>query len=316
MKPLLNQQLFDGISACVYHNRNGCRYSTQEHHCFLRYLHPPELDPSLFLQCSLLCRSRSWTGDYHHRINPPFLTVTLIHSGEVAVRHKTEFFRAEAGDAILFHPNSDYEFMTETRCEKSAVILNGSALTALLKQGGLAEKTAIPLQAPERLEEYFSRLAVRLPESYRHTTRLEISGICCELLQFLAAPENIRKYPPPLERVLELMALRYVEPLNIGELANSAGISPAGLTRLFKRHLKTTPYKYLTEFRMRRAEQMLENHAFSIKEIAEKTGYCNPLNFSTEFRKRHSCSPREFMNGISHKPGRSARRDSTDTSET
>lgn len=297
MKPLLDQHLFDGMSGRVYFDRDGRLFRIQERHCFLRYLHPAEQDSELFLQCTLLCRSRSWTGDYHRRINPPFLTVMLVHSGETAVRAGKEFFRAEPGDAVLLLPGTDCEFMTEHACEKSAVLIAGRSLDALLEAGGLTGKTVISLRAPERLEEYFSRIAAKLPESYRHAARLELSGLCCEVLQFLAAPEEAQNYPPPLEQVLSAMARRYAEPLNMEELAAEAGISAAGLTRLFKRHLRMTPYRYLTGFRMRQAERMLEERAFSVKEIAEKVGYNNPLNFSTEFRKWHSCPPREFMNG-------------------
>lgn len=297
MKPFSDRNLFDGTAARVYFDRDGRRYSTLERHFFLCCQHPVETDPELFLQCSLFCRTRSWTGDYHHRINPPFLTVMLIHSGETAVRCGNECFRAEPGDAVLFHPGTDYEFMTERECGKSAVIIGGRSLAALLQSGGLAEKTVISLRAPERLEEYFSRISVKLPESYRHAVRLEISGLCCEMLQFLAAPEEVRIGPLPLEQALSVIARRYAEPLTVGALAAAAGISAAGLVRLFKLHLRTTPYRYLTGFRMRQAERMLEERVCSIKEIAEKVGYNNPLNFSTEFRKWHTCSPRGFMNG-------------------
>lgn len=297
MRPFSERNLFDGIAAHVYFDRDGRRYSTLERHCFLCRQHPVGTDPGLFLQCNLFCRTRSWTGDYHHRVNPPFLTVMLVHSGETAVRCGSEYFRAEPGDAVLFHPGTDYEFMTERECEKSAVLIGGRSLAVLLQSGGLAEKMVVSLRAPERLEEYFSRIAVKLPESFRHAVRQEISGLCCEMLQFLAVPEEAHNYPFPLEQALSVIARQYAEPLTVESLAVAAGISIAGLARLFKFHLQTTPYKYLTGFRMRQAERMLEERTCSIKEIAEKVGYGNPLNFSTEFRKWHTCSPREFMNG-------------------
>ena len=77
-------------------------------------------------------------------------------------------------------------------------------------------------------------------------------------------------------------------------LAKNSGTSVTNLVRLFRKYLNTTPHRYLIDFRMRHAERLLDEHISSIKEIAQLVGYPNPLNFSTEFRRRHGCSPREW----------------------
>lgn len=39
---------------------------------------------------------------------------------------------------------------------------------------------------------------------------------------------------------------------------------------------------------------LLTDSQLSVKEIAARTGYARPLNFSAEFRKRFGCSPRMY----------------------
>ena len=102
------------------------------------------------------------------------------------------------------------------------------------------------------------------------------------------------------EKLVELLAFMEANPeypFSLRELARHYGCSVSHLTRLFHQHCRSTPYRMLTEMRMRRAVALLLQTELSIKEIAAKAGYENPLNFSTEFRKRHNESPRRFRNG-------------------
>ena len=150
MKPLPDPHCFDGIEAREYHREGAECYRTVERHRFLQYRHPVRPSDDMLLGCPLLCRTRSWSGDYHYRRNPPFLTVTLIHSGEMAFRTAALSGIAEPGDLVLFPPRTEYEFMTPTRCERSAVLLEGSLLDALLpvlRQTVTLDDTSVPEHA-------------------------------------------------------------------------------------------------------------------------------------------------------------------------
>ena len=48
---------------------------------------------------------------------------------------------------------------------------------------------------------------------------------------------------------------------------------------------------------MDQAAKLLDAHTFSVKEVAARVGYENPLNFSTEFRKWFGISPRSYRDG-------------------
>ena len=295
MKPLADISIFKEISARVYEKKADHCFSSRERHHHLIYVDSMEDLSEMLLCCTLACRTRSWTGDYHKRVRPPFLSITLIHSGETAVRIGEDFFLAEEGDLILFPPYGDYEYMTFGNSERSAVLFAGKSLLSVLESSGLKNRYCIQLQHPEKVEEYFRQISDTLSEGFRFSARRALAGICFELLQYLSVPEDSVSIIPALKIATEWIALHFSEPLTMDQLAKKAGISVASLTRLFRRYLKTTPYRYLISYRMRYAEYLLKKQTFSIKEVADKAGYRNPLNFSTEFRKYYFCSPREFI---------------------
>ncbi len=286
--------LFAGVKSKCYHDKGPERYFTTEHHCFLCYQHPVKYGDGLFLQCDLFCRTRSWTGDHHCRLHPPFLNIGLIHSGETAIRSGERYTMAKAGDAFFLAPDTEYEFLTPHLCERSAVLISGPLLREAVSSSGLRETPVIPLASPGTLETLLEHLPGMLQESYRLSVRRKISNLCFELIQYLSSPDTVPSLPENLSRVLEKIGREYGNPLDVETLARHAGISSSNLTRLFKRHLGRTPHQYLTGIRMEQAVRMLEQHTLSIKEIAERVGYGNPLNFSTEFKKRFGVSPKRF----------------------
>ena len=294
MKPLPDHSIFEGISSRIYEKRQDHCFRSRERHHHLLELCSAEDFSKMLLGCSFFCRTRSWTGDYHKRENPPFLTVTLVHSGETAVRIGGRYFIAEAGDVILFPPYGNYEYFTLGNSERSAVLITGKSLLPVLESAGLADTFCLHLEQPEKLEEYFRRIMGKLSDAFRLSARRALAGICFELIQFLSMPEEAVSVNPALGIATEWIARHFPEPLRMEEIAKKAGVSIAGLTRLFRRHLQTTPYRYLIAYRMRYAEYLLKNSSLSIKEIADRAGYRNPLNFSTEFRKYYFCSPRSF----------------------
>lgn len=228
----------------------------------------------------------------------------LIHSGETMVRHNDSCFIAEPGDAVLLHRDADYEFMTANSCEKSAVILEGAGVGDLLKNTGLNNKLCISLNDSAKLEKCFDQLAVAIPESHNLEARRRISTAGFEIIQLLALPEPQSSLPQELENVLTQISHCYSSTLTLEMMAATAGTSVTNLVRMFRLYLNITPHRYLINLRMHHAELLLDERSFSIKEIAALVGYGNPLNFSTEFRRCHGCSPREWRNSTADRISR------------
>ena len=297
MKPLPEPWPFRDIVAPEYHRRGEECFRIIERHRFLQYMHPAELREDMLLSCPLYCRTRSWSGDYHYRKSPVFLTVTLIHSGETAFRTGDLDGIATPGDILLFHPKTEYEFMTEHASERSALLMTGPLLQPLLASSGLAEKSVVTLADTAEVGRIMMEIGVALRDSSRSIGRKKISELCFALIQALAAPVPTDTAPELLKRIIFDMEKYYDRQLSVNGLAQKNGTTPSAITRMFRKYRNTTPYRYLRDLRINQAAKLLEERAFTIKEIAAKVGYEQPLNFSTEFKKCVGISPREFRNG-------------------
>ena len=86
--------------------------------------------------------------------------------------------------------------------------------------------------------------------------------------------------------------------LTIGEVARSCNVSEIYLRKLFEKHLKTTPFKKLTEMRMERA-RVLVREMRGIGEVAVSVGYSDLFQFSRAYKRYYGYPPsNEIRTGI------------------
>ena len=88
---------------------------------------------------------------------------------------------------------------------------------------------------------------------------------------------------------------------SLDSTAVSVHLSPGYFSRLFHRITGTTFSDYLTQCRMERAAELLDNIEFKTYEIALMVGYDNPKNFTRAFKQYFKVTPREFRDNISRK---------------
>ncbi|MFR5151004.1 MAG: helix-turn-helix transcriptional regulator [Ruminococcus sp.] len=66
-------------------------------------------------------------------------------------------------------------------------------------------------------------------------------------------------------------------------------------TRLFKRHMNTTLFAFLQEYRIERSLEFLQDDQ-PVSAVADKAGFSDPNYYSKVFAKIKGCSPREYRN--------------------
>lgn len=82
--------------------------------------------------------------------------------------------------------------------------------------------------------------------------------------------------------------------LSTSALAKQCGITPKYFSTVFKRLYNSTPTQYIINLRLKSASELLMQSTFNINEIAEMVGFSDIYYFSKLFKKRFSCSPKEF----------------------
>lgn len=83
-------------------------------------------------------------------------------------------------------------------------------------------------------------------------------------------------------------------PWTSDSLAAAVRVSRATLHRHFTRSLGTTPMRYLEQWRMQRAAQLLRASDEPIQGVPASVGYSSPHAFSRAFRRTHGMSPRQY----------------------
>lgn len=104
------------------------------------------------------------------------------------------------------------------------------------------------------------------------------------------------------ERVLKAIDFihsHYAEPLTLERIASETYMSREYFSRIFKVETLKTPFEYLTQYRISRAMELLEQSDLSVTEIAEKCGFSSPGYFNVRFSEIAGCSPREYRKGRS-----------------
>ncbi len=123
------------------------------------------------------------------------------------------------------------------------------------------------------------------------------------VLSFLAALwENVtpgatgfHAHSSAVAKCLEKIHVDYPDRnLRLDELAAAAHLSVDHFGRLFRRELGVSPVKYLTQYRIARARELLQRGDLSVKEIASEVGFRDPLHFSRVFAALTGCSPSRF----------------------
>lgn len=89
----------------------------------------------------------------------------------------------------------------------------------------------------------------------------------------------------------------YSEPLSVQDAAAHFGYADAYFCRIFKQHFGTSFVTYLTNFRIRKAKELLDQHDANVREIARAVGYEDSNYFAKVFRRTTGESPSEYRAG-------------------
>jgi AraC family transcriptional regulator len=116
--------------------------------------------------------------------------------------------------------------------------------------------------------------------------------------QTAVSPDFGEPVHPAVNKALQIIEARMGEPLAVGFLAESVGLSHNHLTRLFQKHLGKTVVGHLIERRLIRAEHLLKHSDMPIKQVAAQVGIPDLQAFNKAIRNRYQRSPRELRGSL------------------
>jgi Response regulator containing CheY-like receiver domain and AraC-type DNA-binding domain len=98
-----------------------------------------------------------------------------------------------------------------------------------------------------------------------------------------------------VKHVIEYITENYAnKELTIQVLANVVYLTPTYLSNLFKEKTGMTIGQYITETRLKKAEELLNNPKLKLYQIAEMVGYEDANYFAKQFKKKTGIIPSEY----------------------
>lgn len=95
-------------------------------------------------------------------------------------------------------------------------------------------------------------------------------------------------------KVQEYINSHYQEEIRLGQLASMVGMTDVSFSRFFKLRTGRNLSDYIIDIRLGFASRLLVDSTMSIAEICYECGFNNLSNFNRIFKKKKSCSPKEF----------------------
>ncbi|MDB9528533.1 response regulator [Oscillatoria sp. CS-180] len=148
------------------------------------------------------------------------------------------------------------------------------------------------LTKPCTVEQFLTAIAARLKRHDellgRSSQRLQsTSGNPSEIVNTgTIFPEHSK-----LSAVFEFIEAHFDEAINLKDVAQAAGYSPAYLTNLVQEQTGQSIKRWIIERRMVEARKLLKSTLKPIKQIAELSGYVDAGYFTRQFRQLHGASP-------------------------
>lgn len=101
-----------------------------------------------------------------------------------------------------------------------------------------------------------------------------------------------------VKQAIEYMNDQYSASCSLNELAHIANMSTYHFIRIFKSTTGKTPYDYLLDLRIQKAQAMMTQADLNITEIAFQSGFKNTSHFSNIFKQRVGISPTRYRKMI------------------
>ena len=107
-------------------------------------------------------------------------------------------------------------------------------------------------------------------------------------LQAVSPASDLTEYER-IRKILSYIEQNYMNRITLTDISENIHLCESECTRLFKRHMNTTLFAFLKEYRIERSLEYL-NTKESISNIAEKTGFSDSNYYTKVFSKIKGCS--------------------------
>lgn len=237
-----------------------------------------------------------------HEWGPGMRPVYIIHHilrGRGFLETQKMKFSISAGESFLICPYETIRYYPDPAdpWEYTWVEFDGQDAAALLQENAMSSVSPVcPPLTDTPLLLLFDRL--QKIDIYRKN-RAEAIGLLHAILGVYADAFPASVHPSEEETELLSTAIRLIRTnyhhsyFTAEQLCRMLSVSRSTLYRIFQKELSAAPSRFLTDFRLRQARQLLSRGS-AVKTTALSCGFSDPFYFSRLFRKEMGTSPSEY----------------------
>lgn len=219
----------------------------------------------------------------------PYISLLLVEEGCGTMRTEHATVRVEAGQTGIAAATTSFEFHYPKGQSSTFIWCEGFLPYLQTPDSQLVRAHHAPIATSPRLTQLvqFGLELGHISSPERNALRDALGHVCCRAYLFEARQsEANRKIPKVI-----IDARRYIqehladESLDVLAVAGSCGVTPQHLVSAFKKHIGTTPSRYLWRLRAASARELLIHSPLSQSQIAFRCGYKSMPHFSRSIKK-------------------------------
>lgn len=259
-------------------------------------------------------------GDKSYPRNPGFgvmhwhedLQFIYVLNGTIEVQTLDTVVRIQTGEAIFINKNVVHFVKRLGDCHYNSFVFPayflefyaGSPAKVFVDSIAANERISLlPITSAVDWQKEMTSLLRQLVELERNKTEfytyeilVRFSALWLIMRKNMTIPAEKKESIVSLrmQKILRYIEIHYAEDITLADLSQSANISKSECSRCFKLSLNTTPYKYLTEYRLSMAAQLLKHTNEPVGNIAACVGFRQMSHFGKCFREKTGYSPKAY----------------------
>lgn len=226
-------------------------------------------------------------------------SLSYVRKGSFGYRVRSKLHELVAGAFLIGRPGDEYICTHEHACcgDECLSIHLASSLAEAIGTDAVWRAGSLP-PLPELM--VLAELAQASADNANNIGLDEAGVLIASRLADVAGGEpRARQDVSALDRRRAVEAALFIDDnahdaIDLGQLADSAGLSAFHFLRLFAKIVGVTPHQYLIRARLRRAARLLADGDVPITTIAYQVGFGDLSNFVRTFHRAAGVSPRRF----------------------
>lgn len=226
-----------------------------------------------------------------HSFGPASREYYLLHyvvSGKGVLSVEDSSYKVGAGECFFIRP---FEISTYTADEEEPWHYIWIGFECNIDIPELREPRVISSEAIGKI--------FRMVPDMNHISNGREAFLCSRIWDIITAikteksghTQNSLNY---IQTAISYMETEYMMDISIAALAEKMNLNRSYFSTIFKEQVGISPQKYLSNFRLSKAANLITEYGYTATQAALSTGYADVFTFSKMFKRKYGVSPSAY----------------------